>query len=74
MGAFTKPTIKDLNQILSLYGLGPLISFEPIGHGISNSNFKVELPDKKILLKISDDKGERDLLAEINLLGFLKSQ
>lgn len=74
MGAFTKPTIKDLNQILSLYGLGPLKSFEPIGHGISNSNFKVELADKKILLKISDDKGEADLLAEIKLLGFLKSQ
>jgi homoserine kinase type II len=74
MGAFTKPTIKDLNQILSLYALGPLKSFEPIGHGISNSNFKVELPDKKILLKISDDKGEADLLAEIKLLEFLKSQ
>ncbi len=74
MGAFTKPTIKDLNQILSLYGLGPFKSFEALGHGISNSNFKVELSDKKILLKISDDKGEADLLAEINLLEFLKSQ
>lgn len=74
MGAFTKPTITDLNQILSLFNLGPLKSFTPIGHGISNSNFKVELENKKILLKISDDKGEKDLLAEIALLGFLKSQ
>ena len=73
MGAFTKPTVKDMNQILSLFGLGPLKSFEPVGHGISNSNFKVELKDSKVLLKISDDKGESDLLAEINLLKFLKS-
>lgn len=73
MGAFTKPTIKDVNQILSQYALGPIKSFIPIGHGISNSNFKVELENKKVLLKISDDKGEKEILEEIELLAFLKS-
>jgi homoserine kinase type II len=74
MGAFTKPTEKDVNQILSLYGFEKLKSFKPLGHGISNSNFKVELENRNILLKISDDKGETDILDEINLLNFLKSK
>ncbi len=74
MGAFTKPTKKDVNQILSLYGFGPAISFTPLGHGISNSNFKVILKDRNLLLKISDDKGEEDLLKEIELLAFLEKE
>jgi len=74
MGAFTKPSIEDLNKILSFYNLGSIKSIHPLGHGISNSNFKIELSDKNILLKISDDKGEQDLLEEIHLLRFLKLQ
>jgi homoserine kinase type II len=73
MGAFTRPTTEDVNQILLEYGFGKAKSFLVIGHGISNSNFKVELKDRNVLLKISDDKGEKDLLEEIKLLGFLKT-
>ncbi|RLA63989.1 MAG: hypothetical protein DRQ88_01055 [Epsilonproteobacteria bacterium] len=71
MGAFTNLTSDEANEILSLYGLGPLISIKALSLGISNSNFKVELKDRYILLKVSDDKGEKELIGEQKILDYL---
>jgi len=74
MGAFTNLTNAEANEILSLYGLGPLESIKALGLGISNSNFKVKLKDRFILLKVSDDKGEKELIGEQKILQYLKDK
>ncbi len=74
MGTFTNLTTNEANEILSLYGLGPLESMKALGLGISNSNFKVKLKDRFILLKVSDDKGEKELIGEQKILHYLKAK
>jgi homoserine kinase type II len=74
MGVFTNLTKDEANEILALYDLGPLESIKALGLGISNSNFKVKLKDRFILLKVSDDKGEKELIGEQKILHYLKDK
>ena len=73
MGDFTQVTLEEINGILSHYDLGKASYFVATTSGISNSNYKVTLQNKEnILLKISNDKDYKQLLAEQNILHLLK--
>jgi homoserine kinase type II len=74
MGTFTKLTTQCADEILALYGLGPLKLLKPLGLGISNSNYKAILEDESVLLKVSDDKGEAELRGEQEILSYLKQR
>ena len=58
MASYTQIEIHEAQEILKLYGLGEIKKITPLSLGISNSNYKVELIDHKILLKISNDKNK----------------
>lgn len=74
MGSYTKISLQDAQEILQLYGLAPVRSLTPLSLGISNSNYRVELDDRKLLLKISNDKGQADLEREQMILQYLHAQ
>lgn len=69
MGVYSNIDLNEIKQIVSYYGLGEVLGFEPTIEGISNSNYKVTLGDgKRVLLKISNDKTESQLLNEQKIL------
>jgi homoserine kinase type II len=77
MAYYTNITLSEANIILNLYDLPKVKTLTPIGHGISNSNYIANLEDgQEIILKISNDKNDQQLLAEqyillnLNHLGF----
>lgn len=73
MAYYTNITLSDANTILSLYDLNKATKLVPIGHGISNSNYIVHLEDgSEIILKISNDKDNQQLLEEQYILLNLK--
>lgn len=74
MGSYTKIALSEAQQILHLYGLSGLVELTPLSLGISNSNYKLVLPDKSLLLKISNDKGIEQLKQEQDLLAKLAAE
>lgn len=73
MAYYTNINLSEANTILELYDLPKAITLTPIGHGISNSNFVVKLADDtEVILKISNDKDIKQLLAEQHILLNLK--
>lgn len=76
MAVYTEITEQEINDILSHYSLGRLIEFTPLSLGISNSNYRIEIKSKEgvifYLLKISNDKGQEQLIKEQHILEYLK--
>jgi len=75
MANYTQLNLKQAASILSLYGLGEIVSITPMSTGISNSNYRIDLLDPKnrsVLLKISNDKNQQELLHEQTILQYLK--
>lgn len=73
MAYYTNITLSEANIILSLYDLKKATKLTPIGHGISNSNYIICLEDgQEIVLKISNDKDNQQLLEEQHILLNLK--
>lgn len=76
MASYTQIDLENATEILKLYGLKNIVHLTPLSLGISNSNYKVELPDQTILLKISNDKNieqlreEQFILFTINKFGY----
>lgn len=71
MASYTQIEIHEAQEILKLYALGEIQKITPLSLGISNSNYKVELQDSKILLKISNDKNKNQLEDEQSILLYL---
>lgn len=71
MASYTQINLKEAQEILKLYGLGDIEKITPLSLGISNSNYKVELNDRKVLLKISNDKNKSQLEDEQSILLYL---
>jgi homoserine kinase type II len=77
MASYTSLTKAQASEILSLYPFEKIeiLDIIPMGHGISNSNFKVVLSDNTLLLlKISNDKSLKEIEQELIILDLLKSQ
>jgi homoserine kinase type II len=73
MASYTQIEMAEANNILRLYGLSPVVKLMPLSLGISNSNYRVELADQTILLKISNDKNHQQLRDEQEILLYLNS-
>jgi homoserine kinase type II len=71
MASYTQIEIHEAQEILKLYGLGEITKITPLSLGISNSNYKVELIDRQVLLKISNDKNKSQLEDEQSILLYL---
>ncbi|MCB9095991.1 MAG: phosphotransferase [Halobacteriovoraceae bacterium] len=69
MASYTKLDRQDIDAILELYQLPGALRITPQGHGISNSNYEIQLENsQKILLKVSNDKDLEALQEEQNIL------
>lgn len=74
MASYTQISTHEAQEILKLYGLGEIEKITPLSLGISNSNYKVELNNKRVLLKISNDKNKTQLEDEQSILLYLNQQ
>jgi len=64
---------EDIQQILSSYDVGDLVSFERIKGGLANRNYKLKTTENIFLLKINDEKPIQDLESQVRVLNYLKS-
>lgn len=64
MASYTQIDLETASTILGLYGLKDIVHLTPLSLGISNSNYKVELKNEIVLLKISNDKNIEQLKEE----------
>ena len=74
MASYTQISLEETNDILKLYGLNKVVKLTPLSLGISNSNYRVELESQTILLKISNDKNQKQLCDEQDILIYLNEQ
>ena len=73
MASYTQITNSEASEILSLYGKGSVMKCVPLSLGISNSNYRVELENETLLLKISNDKNQVQLAEEQAILIYLSN-
>ena len=74
MGDYTKLQLEEAQAIADLYELGKLTKLSPLSLGISNSNYRLEVGDLRFLLKVSNDKGQKELQQEMELLLYLNER
>lgn len=74
MGDYTKLKIEEAQAIADLYDLGGLTGLTPLSLGISNSNYRLDVGPHHYLLKVSNDKGKKELQQEMELLLYLNSR
>jgi homoserine kinase type II len=73
MASYTQITNSEASEILSLYGKSSVMKCVPLSLGISNSNYRVELENETVLLKISNDKNQAQLAEEQAILLYLNN-
>lgn len=71
MASYTQIEIKEAEEILKLYGRTNVLKLTPLSLGISNSNYRVDLENESVLLKISNDKNQIQLAEEQSILLYL---
>lgn len=71
MGDYTKLGLEEAKEIAVLYDLEGISELQPLSLGISNSNYKVVTSNETYLLKVSNDKGIKELKGEMKLLSYL---
>lgn len=71
MASYTQIGTKEAEEILQLYGRRNVLKLTPLSLGISNSNYRVDLKDETVLLKISNDKNQLQLSDEQAILLYL---
>lgn len=74
MASYTQITQNDAEEILKLYGRSQVLKCTPLSLGISNSNYRVDLKNESLLLKISNDKNQEQLAGEQNILLYLSER
>lgn len=73
MASYTQISRDDAAEILKLYGRSGVKECIPLSLGISNSNYRVDLENESVLLKISNDKNESQLSGEQAILVYLNA-
>lgn len=71
MASYTQIDPKEAEEILQLYGRSNVLKLTPLSLGISNSNYRVDLENESVLLKISNDKNQLQLSEEQAILLYL---
>ena len=74
MASYTQIGPKEAEDILKLYGRSNVIKITPLSLGISNSNYRVDLENTSVLLKISNDKNQLQLAEEQSILLYLNQR
>jgi homoserine kinase type II len=74
MASYTQIGREEAEEILKLYGRSNVLKCTPLSLGISNSNYRVDLADEVVLLKISNDKNQTQLAEEQAILVYLKEK
>jgi homoserine kinase type II len=74
MASYTQITLDEAKEILKLYKKSEVLKCTPLSLGISNSNYRVDLKDESVLLKISNDKNQLQLAEEQAILLYLKER
>mgnify|MGYP000713131963 CR=1 FL=1 len=75
MADYSKFSDLQIQEILINYGVKDILAITPQDHGISNSNYSVQtLTGSKFLLKISNDKSQKQLSEELNILDALSNK
>ncbi|MBC7712791.1 MAG: phosphotransferase [Rhizobacter sp.] len=74
MASYTQISLQDAEEILKLYGRSRVLKCTPLSLGISNSNYRVDLENEVVLLKISNDKNQEQLADEQAILVYLKER
>jgi homoserine kinase type II len=74
MASYTQINLSEAEEILKLYGRSNVLKCTPLSLGISNSNYRVDLEDEVVLLKISNDKNQAQLADEQAILVYLKEK
>lgn len=71
MASYTQISLQEAEEILKLYGREGVVKCTPLSLGISNSNYRVDLANETVLLKISNDKNQSQLAEEQTILMYL---
>ena len=74
MAVYTALDKDVLTELIDDYGLVRLTASHAIANGSVNSNYLLETPRGKHLLRIDEVKGELDVKRELDLLVFLRKQ
>ena len=74
MASYTQISLSEAEEILGLYGRTNVKKCTPLSLGISNSNYRVDLENETVLLKISNDKNQAQLAEEQAILVYLKER
>lgn len=74
MASYTQIGLEEAEEILKLYGRSNVLKCTPLSLGISNSNYRVDLENEVVLLKISNDKNQVQLAEEQAILVYLKEK
>ncbi len=72
MAVYTELSKTELADIVEDYGLVKLTALSPIAQGSVNTNFCLETPRGRHLLRIDEVKGELDVKRELDLLVYLR--
>jgi homoserine kinase type II len=72
MAVYTEITKTELADIVEDYGLAKISALTPIRQGSVNTNYCVETPRGRHLLRIDEVKGELDVKRELDLLVYLR--
>jgi homoserine kinase type II len=74
MASYTQINLQEAEDILKLYGRSVVLQLTPLSLGISNSNYRVDLENESVLLKISNDKNQSQLAEEQAILLYLNQR
>ncbi len=74
MASYTQIGPIEAEDILQLYGRSKVLKLTPLSLGISNSNYRVDLEQESVLLKISNDKNQLQLAEEQAILLYLNQR
>ena len=74
MASYTQISLQEAEEILKLYGRSKVLKITPLSLGISNSNYRVDLEEGSVLLKISNDKNQLQLSEEQAILLYLNQK
>lgn len=74
MASYTQIDLTEAQNILKLYERGNVLKLTPLSLGISNSNYRVDLENESVLLKISNDKNQVQLSDEQAILLYLNQR
>jgi len=72
MAVYTQLDERDLSEIVEDYGLVKVTAAKGIPAGSVNTNYLLETPRGKHLLRVDEVKGELDVKRELDLLLFLR--